>query len=352
MTNRIGRWGRLAATLGIAVVALGSGLAQAQERLRWKLAGAYPSSLAVIGQSQIRFTQWVEQLTDGNFRIQFNEPGALVPGGGIFDAVQAGSIEMGYGGLGLWIGKDSSLSVFNALPFGPNASEYLAWKKFGGGQQLQDEILAQFKIKTIDCSLLEPEASGWFRKEIKTVDDLKGLKMRIAGLGGRTIEKLGVSSQLITPGDIYPALERGVIDAAEFSMPVMDQTMGLWQVAKHYYFPGWHQPFTFNQLLVNLDKWNALPPKYKLAVEMACERELLTQLAEGAASNAKALNDMAAKGITVHTWPEPIMEAFRKAWDEVAAEESAKNPNFKKAYDSLQAFRQQYAQWHAVGFLK
>lgn len=294
--------------------------------------------------------QGCRDAADGAFQIRFYEPGALVPGGGILDAVAAGSVEMGYGGLGLWIGKDSALSIFNAIPFGPGPSEYLGWKRFGGGQQLQDEILAQLNVKAIDCSLLEPEASGWFRNEIKSADDLKGLKMRIAGLGGRTLEKLGVSSQLITPGDIFPSLERGVIDAAEFSMPVMDQTMGLWQVAKHYYFPGWHQPFTLNQLLVNLEKWNALPPRFKLAVELACEHEIITQLAEGAALNAKALAELATKGITIHRWSPEMLATFRTAWEEVAAEEAAKNPNFKRAYESLNTFRVQFADWRSVGY--
>ena len=337
--------------LGALLCVAGTG-AGAQERLRWKLAAAYPGNMAVIGHSQIRFTEWVEEMTDGAFQIRFYEPNALVPGGGILDAVAAGSVEMGYAGLGLFIGKDSALSVFNALPFGPSASEYLAWKKFGGGQEIQDEISAQLGVKTVDCSLTAPEASGWFKKEIKSLDDLKGLKMRIAGLGGRTVEKLGVSSQLITPADIYPALERGVIDAAEFAMPVMDKNLGFDQVANYYYFPGWHQPNTLNQLIINLEKWNALSERYKNAIEIACDREIVTQLAEGEALNAEAIEEFRAKGVNIMTWSPEIMDAFRKAWAEVADEESAQNPNFKKAYDSLQAFRASYADWRNLGYVK
>ncbi len=337
---------------GLALAAVDPTDASAQERLRWKLAAGYPSTLPVIGRSQTRVTEEVERLTDGNFRIRFYEPGALVPGLGIFDAVAQGSVEMGFAGLGVWPGKDPAFSLFNAIPFGPTAPEYIAWMKYGGGEELMDEIVGQYGVKALNCNLLAPEASGWFRKEINSPEDLNGLKMRIAGLGGRTLEKFGVSSQVLAAPDIYPALERGVIDAAEFSMPVMDMDFGFHEVADHYYLPGWHQTNTFNHLLINKEMWDALPEEYRFIIQNVCDAEVLRSLAEGEAVNAEAIEKFKEMGVTIHRWPDEMLDRFREAWQEVAAEVSNESENFKRGYDSLQEFRERYRGWKELGYVE
>ncbi len=201
------------------------------------------------------------------------------------------------------------------------------------------------------CGLISPEASGWFRKEIKTLDDLKGLKMRFFGLGANVMQKLGVSTQLLQAGEIFQALQLGTIDATEFSMPVMDLTLGFHQVAKFYYFPGWHQPATINELIISKKKWAEFSNTQKAIIRGACDATMLRQYAEGEAVQFSAMKEIQGKGVTLKKWPKEFLDAFEKAWLEVAAEQAAKSPEFKKAWDSYSSFRKDYAVWKDLGYL-
>ena len=192
-------------------------------KVRWKMAWAYPSTLTGHGDMQKEIVEAVNTLSGGDFVLKAYEPGALVPAMQIFDSVSEGSIDSSYSPLGFWPGKEASFALFNSFPFGPGPVEYNAWYKFGNGNKLLDQVAKKHNIKILTCGTHSPEASGWFRKEITSLDDLKGLKMRIFGLGGKTLEKLGVNSQLTAAGDIYAALERGVIDAGR----VLDADHGL-----------------------------------------------------------------------------------------------------------------------------
>ena len=239
------------------------------------------------------------------------------------------------------------------MPFGPGLGEYLAWMKHGGGEKLMQELYAKYNIHSVMCHLIPPEASGWFRKEIKTLDDLKGLKMRFFGLGANVMQKLGVSTQLLQAGEIFQALQLGTIDATEFSMPVMDLSLGFHQVAKFYYFPGWHQQATVGDLIINKAKWDSLSPTPEggrrggLRPDRRCSGMSL-----GESLQPKALAEIETKGVKLMTWGPEFLAAFEKAWDEVAAEQSAKSPEFKKAWDSLSNFRKEYAIWKDRGYLK
>ena len=204
----------------------------------------------------------------------------------------------------------------------------------------------------IDCGLISPEASGWFRKEIKTLEDLKGLKMRFLGLGAGVMQKLGVATQLLQAGEIFQALQLGTIDAAEFSMPAMDATLGFHQVAKFYYFPGWHQMATMTQLFLTEAKWAEMSPTQKEIIKRACEAQMLNQFADGEASQFKAINDLKAKGVQIKFWDKQFLDVFHEKWLEVAKEQSDKSPEFKKALDSLQSFRADYKIWKDHGYLK
>jgi TRAP-type mannitol/chloroaromatic compound transport system substrate-binding protein len=230
--------------------------------------------------------------------------------------------------------------------------EYLAWMKEGGGEKMLQELYGKYNIHSVICHLIPPEASGWFRKEIATLADLKGLKMRFFGLGANVMQNLGVSTQLLQAGEIFQALQLGTIDATEFSMPVMDLSLGFHQVAKFYYFPGWHQQATFGDLIINKAKWDSLSPTQKAQVEAACDQTVLKGISVGESVQPKAMKDIEGKGVKLMTWSPEFLAAFEKEWKVVAAEQATKSPEFKKAWDSLNAFREEYKIWRERGYLK
>jgi TRAP-type mannitol/chloroaromatic compound transport system substrate-binding protein len=320
-------------------------------KVSWKMASSFPSTMVLIGSMGLHLSESVETLSDGDFTLKFYEPGALVPALEIFDAVSTGAIDAGWTASGYWAGKVPALQFFTAVPFGPATGEYMAWLYYGGGIEIYDELYARHNIKGIPCASVAPEASGWFREEITSPEDLKGLKMRFFGLGAKVMEKLGVSTQLIAGGDIYPALELGTIDATEFSMPAIDKELGFHQIAGHYYFPGWHQQSTFIELMVNMDRWNELDERRKAQVEIACGENFRQSIAEGEAIQFGALEELAAAGVEAHRWPDDMMAAFSGAWDEVVVEEAAADPDFAKVWESLSSFREKYAVWKNLGYL-
>ena len=337
---------------GALSLAVAGGAQAADKRVNWKMGSAFPSKLVQLGSLGKSLSAKVERISGGNIRLKFFEPHALVPPLEMFDAISAGSLDAAWSTPGYWFGKEKSLALFAAVPFGPSAGEYMAWMYYGGGHDMMDKIYAKHGIKSVMCGVIAPEASGWFRKEIKSIDDLKGLKMRFFGLGAKVMEKIGVSTQLIAGGDIYPALERGSIDATEYSMPAIDLNLGFYQIAKHYYFPGWHQQATLFDLMMNKAKWDALSETQQAQIEIACGDNFREGLAEGEAIQGKALKELKAKGVIIHRWSPEILNTLETAWNDVAAELAAEDANFKEVWTSLQAFRAEYAEWKAVGYLQ
>ena len=327
--------------------------AMAQDKVRWKMQSAFASSLTHLGPSGVRFSKDIERMSGGKFEVKFFEPGALIPPLECFDAVSKGSIESCWTTPGYHTGKYPSLAFFTTVPFGPGIGEFLAWKWFGGGNKLRDEIYAKHDLVSVDCFCIGPETSGWFRNEIKSIDDLKGLKMRFFGLGAQVMQKLGVSTQLLAAADIYPALERGVIDATEFSMPMMDMKLGFHQVAKFNYFPGWHQQVSCSEFLMNKKAYDALPEAYKAMIEVAGKAQVAFTYAETEAMQFDAMAEMRDKyKVQVKRWDDKTLAAFEKAWLEVIQEESAKDPLFKKVADHYLDFRKKYAIWGEAQSLK
>ncbi len=322
-----------------------------REKVKWKLASAFSSQTPIIGTVMVRTLNKIRVSSNSAFDIVYYEPGALVPALEIFDAVSSGSVDAGYATPGFWAGKISSLQLFGSVPFGPAASEYLAWVYYGGGREMMDEIYSRHNIKSIPCMLMPPESSGWFREEINSIEELKGLKMRFYALGARVMEKLGVSTQLLASGDIFPALELGTIDATEFSSPAVDIDLGFHQIAKHNYFPGWHQQSTWGDIMINLDKWNALSKENKALLEMACGDSVRDSLAEGEASQFPALEKLSEKGVKFHKWDESFLNSFKNAWLEVVEEESQKDDDFKRVFEHLSDFRSRYKAWSDLGYL-
>ncbi len=322
-----------------------------EAKTRWKMHAAFASTVAVIGPPPRRLAAAVDAMSDGDFAIKVEEPGALVGGYAYYDPVSQGAIDSAWGTPGANQGKNSVYAFFSTWPFGPAAPEFAAWMLHGGGVQLAEETYARDNIKYLLCGMIPPETSGWFREPITSLDQLKGLKMRFFGVGAKVMQKFGVSTQQLAAADIYPALERGTIDATEFSMPAIDITLGLNQIAKHNYFPGWHQQSTSNELLVNMDKWNGLTDGQRAMLETGCLAELARMIAEGEASQFEAMQANVASGVTNHRWPDEILAQFEAAWEEVLAEEIAANPDVKKAWDSISTFRSNFKIWKDMGYL-
>jgi TRAP-type mannitol/chloroaromatic compound transport system substrate-binding protein len=342
-----------AIVVGAALLAGGPTGAGAQDKkVRMQIPSAFPGSLVLLGPAGQSLAEKLRKLSGGSIDAKFFEPGALVPASQYFDAIASGSLDSAYSAAGFFTGKEIAFALYNTVPFGPEISEYLGWFKTGGGQQLFDELMAKYKIKPFLCGVVPPEASGWFRKEIKTVDDLKGLKMRFFGLGANVMLKLGVATQLLQAGEIFQALQLGTIDATEYSAPAIDISLGFHQVAKHYYFPGWHQMSSIPHFLINMDKWNSLSDTQKEIVKVSCDSVMMETLAEGEGKQVPAIKEFQSKGVTIHTWSPEIMAALRKAWIEVVAEQSAKSPEFKKGWESLEAYRKQFKIWKDLAYMK
>src|ERR671919_1294060 len=322
---------RTLASVGAAIVvaAAWSTSADAQERVRWKMQSAFSSSLSHLGTSGVRFTENIDRLSGGAFEIRFYEPGALVPALECFDAASKGSVEACWTTPGYHTGKYPALAFFTAVPFGPGFGEYFAWMIYGGGKDLQNEIYARSGMFSIDCNMIGPETSGWFKEQVESLESLRGLKMRFFGLGAQVVQKLGVSTQLLAGADIYPALERGVIDATEFSMPTIDIDLGFYQIAKNNYYPGWHQQTSVSELLMNKAAWEALPDQYQAMIELGAGESIHHTYAETEAMNPGAMNEMLEKyGVTNRRWTDDQLAAFETAWLEVLEEESADDPIF------------------------
>ena len=340
----------VAAAMSVAAIST----VQAQGRVKWKMQSAFGSQLPHLGTSGVRFSKDVERLSSGNFQVKFFEPGALVPALECFDAASKGSVESCWTTPGYHTGKlGPGVAFFTAVPFGPQIGEFLAWKKFGGGNAIRDAKYAEFGLVAVDNFCIGPETSGWFKKPVNNLDELKGMKMRFFGLGARVMQKMGVSTQLLAGADIYPALEKGVIDATEFSMPDIDQNLGFYQIAKNNYYPGWHQQVSCSELLMNRDAFNKLPDNFKAMIEIAAGESIMATYANTEAKNPAAMNNMLSKyGVTNRRWDDATLATFEKAWVEVVAEESAKDPFFKEIAESFYSFRDEYRGWGEAQALK
>jgi TRAP-type mannitol/chloroaromatic compound transport system substrate-binding protein len=341
-----------AATAMSCIALWGTAADAADKKVRVQMGAAYPSSTAILGTAELRFVKNVKDLSGGSIDIKFFEPGALVPASQYFDAISNGSLDMAYTSTGYFTGKDIAFALLGAVPFGPGVGEYLAWFEYGGGNKLSDDLHGKYNIVAKLCGIIAPEASGWFRKEIKTPDDLKGLKMRFYGLGANVMQKMGVATQLLQAGEIFQALQLGTIDATEFSMPAMDLTLGFHQVAKHYYFPGWHQQASTAHIYISKKKWNEFSPTQKAIIDASCKAQMYQEFAESEAAQFAAMNELKAKGVNIHKWSPEILKALEEKWHEVVDEQKAKSPEFAKIWESYAAFRKDYAIWRENGYLK
>ncbi len=345
-------WLKIAAGVLAAVSVTGAASDAEAKRERWKMHSAFSAKLVVLGEGSNNVSESITKMSGGDLTVRFFEPGALVPGTAYYDPVSSGSIDAAFGTPGYNVNKNNAYAFFSAVPFGPGAGEYLAWMQYGGGEEMATEMYARDNIRYNLCGVIAPETSGWYRKEIKSVDDLKGLKMRFFGLGAKVMEKFGVSTQLLAAGDIYPALELGSIDATEFSLPAADKDLGFYQVAKHNYFPGWHQQSTLNELLIHQPAYDALDDTQKALIKTACDSNVMFMFVRGEAIQFAAMKFHQEKGVQIHRWSDDMLAKFEAAWTEVIAEEIKDNADSKKIWASLSAFRKDYAIWKDNGYLK
>lgn len=327
-------------------------LAGAQDSIRMNLQNAFPTANPLVGTSSRDFVERVRAVSNGAIDIRLHEPGALVPALESFDAVSAGSIDMGWSVATNQSGRDATFNFFGSLPFGPGIGEYMAWLAYGGGAELRDELYHSYNVHSITCGMASPEGAGWFKEEINTPEDLNGLKIRFAGLGASVLAKLGAATQLIPAGEIYQALQLGTIDATEFSTPIQDLALGFYQVADYYYMPGWHQQSTAIELLINKDRWDGLSEWQQTVIELACGATLADTIAYGESVQAGALLEIEGHGVELKTIPQDFLDVLEEKWLEVVEEQRAENEMFDKVWESYAAFREEYAVWGDAGYLK
>lgn len=339
-----------AAVFGLSVLALPTTGAVAQD-VKLNMGSTFPGGLVQLGSLGKRLETTSKAISGGTLELKFFEPGALVPALELFDAVSNGSVDAGWSVPGYWQGKEPALALFSAIPFGPEAGEYAAWLFHFGGEEQMQKIYAKHNVYSMICGVIAPEASGWFREEINSIEDLRGLKMRFFGLGAKVMQKLGVDTQLLAAADIYPALERGTIDATEFSMPAIDLDLGFHQVAKHYYFPGWHQMSTVFELMIHMPTWEALSDQHKVMLQTICRANYTEGLAEGEAIQAAALKELEAKGVQFHRWDDVALATLEATWLELAEEIAESDKAFAESWESLKTFRADYRRWRELGYL-
>jgi TRAP-type mannitol/chloroaromatic compound transport system substrate-binding protein len=323
-------------------------IAQSAPELKWRMALSWPKSLDTLFGACEQLAKRVGELTDNRFQIQLFAAGEIVPGLQVLDAVQSGTVEMGNTAGYYYWGKDPSFAFSTAVPFGLNTRQAEAWLYHGGGHELLNELYAQYNCYGIASGNTGAQMGGWFRKELNTVDDMKGLKMRIGGFAGKVISKLGVVPQQLAPGDIYPALEKGTIDGAEWVGPYDDEKLGFVKVAKYYYSPGWWEGGANGVTLINLAQWQSLPKTYQAVLTAAAHEASLWLTSKYDHVNPAAIKRLVAAGAQVRVFSASQLEAAYKAANETYTEISQTNPRFKKLLDSSFGFRNESYQWWQV----
>ncbi len=343
--------------VGMGAAAIGAGIASSavpamakkEKTFRWKMVTTWPPHFPMLGESADKIAQWVDEMSGGRLKIQVYGGGELVPALGTFDAVSQGTVEMGHAASYYWAGKVPAAQFFAAVPFGFNAQSINAWILSGGGMKLWEEVYEKFNLKPFLAGNTGVQMGGWFNKEIKSMEDFKGLKMRIPGLGGKVLAKAGGSSILMAGGDIYTNLERGVIDATEWVGPYHDLKLGFYKAAKYYYYPGWHELGTAFECMINKDAWNSLPDDLKAIVEAATFKSNVWMLSEFEAKNNAALRELIdVHKVQLKEFPKPVIKALRKLSQQVLEELSASDPMSKKVYDAFLAFQKNIYAWNKL----
>lgn len=340
-------------SLAAACAVLASSPMAHADKILLKTPIAFGSHLPALGSPILYISKELERVSGGDIRMRFYEPGKLVPTLEILDAVSDGKINSGYSTSGYWYGKMKAAALFAAVPFGPEAPEYMAWLYYGNGMKLWQETYdkAGYNVKVLPCAIISPETSGWFKEKITSPSQFKGLNIRFFGLGGEVMKQMGANPSLLPGGEIFGALEKGQIDATEFSMPAIDERLGFYKIVKNNYFPGWHQQATVFELMINKDVWNGMTEQQQAIVETVCKASMTDSLAEAEAAQPPALKrQVEENGVALEYWSDDMLDAFRSAWDKVL-QEQLQDAQFKRVWDDLSAFRADYDTWESKAFL-
>jgi TRAP-type mannitol/chloroaromatic compound transport system substrate-binding protein len=344
-----------AATAGVAAVAASAlskpAIAQSLPDLNWRLTSSFPKSLDTLFGGIEHFSKRVAEMTGGKFKVRTFAAGEIVPGLQVLDAVQKGTVEAGQTASYYYVGKDPTFAFDCAMPFSMTARQQQAWMMHGGGYALMREFMKSYDVHPIVFGNTGAQMGGWFRKPIQSLADVRNLKFRIAGLAGQVFAKLGAVPQVIAGGEIYPALEKGTIDAAEWVGPYDDEKLGFVKVAPHYHYPGFWEGGTQVTLMINMKHWEALPPLYKQVVETAAHETSMDMLAKYDHLNVISIKKLVASGAKLTPWPRDVLEAAWKASHQLYDEIAAKNDKFKKIYGPWKAYRDDQYQWFRVAEL-
>ena len=320
-----------------------------KETWEWKLVTSWPKNYPGLGTGANRFAERVTAMSGGRLTIKVHGAGELVPAMGVFDAVRDGSAEMGHSASYYWKGKHPATPFFTAVPFGLTAQELNSWVNFGGGQELWDELYGEFGIKPLPCGNSGTQMAGWFRKEINSLEDIKGLKIRAPGLAGEVMQRIGATPVQMPGGEVFTSMQTGALDAADWVGPYNDMTFGLHKVAKYYYYPGWQEPGAMLELMINKEKWDALPEDLQAIVKSAAEAENQHIYDEFTARNAEALKQLVNEhGVQLRRLPDEVLEALEKTSQEAVEDLVAGNEQARRIYESYRGFRDSVMPYIAV----
>ena len=335
----------LVGSFGLITISYAYGL----ERIRWKVQHTgLPGQLKGIE----RFAQNIKIMSEGKINFRLYKPGSLVPNSEIWNAIGNEQLDAGMSSPLYILDKHPELSFFAAVPFAPSITEFTVWMNHGGGQELKDEIYAKKGLTALNCGLAASESGGGCKKRYDSVEEFKGLNMRILGLGSKVMEKLGVKTQVVSFKDIHSAFKKGQIDAAEFGYPHIDHLIGMHKSAKYYYFPGWQQQFTVVEFVTQKKKWDGLSKAAKAIIETSCNAHYLLGHINSNSIQPDAMRKIQKEGVKFVTWKDSEINKIEEAWNEVAEEMSAEDPLFAKVYTKYKAFREKYAIWGDRAFLK
>ena len=352
MTNKLKRREFLKQA-GVGGLAIGAATAapviHAKDRVKWKMVTTWQKNFPGLGTGAEYLARLINEMSGGRINVKVYGAGELVPAFEVFDAVSCGTAELGHSGAYYWKGKAEAVQFFSAVPFGLNAQEMNAWLYHGGGMELWEEVYAPFGVIPAAAGNTGVQMAGWFKKQINSVDDLKGLKMRIPGLGGEVLKRAGGTPVNLPGGELFSSLKSGTIDATEWVGPYNDLAFGLHRAAQYYYYPGWHEPGTTLECMINRKAFEALPKDLQSIVKNACRVANQDMLAEYTARNQQALDALVNKHkVDLRRLPDDVLAQLSKLSDEVVGELAGKDALSKKVYESFRAFRDQVVKWHSV----
>jgi TRAP-type mannitol/chloroaromatic compound transport system substrate-binding protein len=338
----------LAVAASAATATAAPALAQANPKIRWRIPSSFGKNIDIANGGVHTFINAVREMTGGNFELQWFGPGELVSPLGVIDAVSGGVVEAGYSAMFYNVGKDPAFQFGSGLPFGMNVRGHAAWWHRGGGEQLVNQFLSQHKLMALMSGDTGAQMGGWFRKEIRSLADFRGVKMRIAGVAGQVFARAGGAPQQLPIGEVYAALERGTIDATKFTSPADDERLGFVKVAPFYYYPGWNDPGVASQIFFNLEKWNELPKQYKEVCRAAAAQSYQYMVSRYDAENPAAVRRIIASGAKLRLFPDDVIRALADAADAYYNEIAAGNEAFRGMYRSYRAFRDDFYVWWQV----